>query len=206
MILPGEETKQLILEVALKQFASVGYTAASIRSICREVGIKESSVYYHFKSKQEILDCLVAEFEIMAGRMTDMLTTSFQAADLGRIEDETFLYIGKRYYIDFLNNERIYQLISMLLIEQRSDPSLGKLYAQLMFEQPLATQTRFFDLLTACGYLKALPARDLAVMYQSIFHFCFSRQLALGSSAQQAALELDHYLSFFLDQFKGDRT
>ncbi len=200
--MPGEETKQLILDVALKQFASVGYTAASIRSICKEVGIKESSVYYHFKSKQEILDCLVAEFETMAGGMTGMLAASFQSADLTMIEDKTFLHIGKLYYVDFLNNERIFQLISMLLIEQRGNPALGKLYAQLMFDRPVQMQTRFFEMMTACGYLKDLPAGELAVFYQSIFHFCFSRQLATGSPAQQAAQELEQHLSFFLDQYK----
>ena len=49
-------TREKILEVSLDMFAKQGYTAVSIRDICKKVGIKESSVYYHFKNKQSIFD------------------------------------------------------------------------------------------------------------------------------------------------------
>lgn len=49
-------TREKILEVSLDMFAKQGYTAVSIRDICKKVGIKESSVYYHFKNKQWLLD------------------------------------------------------------------------------------------------------------------------------------------------------
>ena len=40
-----------------------GYSAVSIRDICRQVQIKESSVYYHFKNKQAIFDELISRFQ-----------------------------------------------------------------------------------------------------------------------------------------------
>ncbi|MEE4198134.1 MAG: TetR/AcrR family transcriptional regulator [Bacteroidales bacterium] len=51
-----------ILETAIKSIATKGFDAVSIRSITRDVGIKESSFYNHFKSKQALLDEI---FELM---------------------------------------------------------------------------------------------------------------------------------------------
>ena len=57
------ETKELILKNALDMFAKSGYDSVSIRDIACKVDIKESSIYYHFKNKQDILDSLVVRYE-----------------------------------------------------------------------------------------------------------------------------------------------
>jgi Transcriptional regulator len=203
--LSAEETKQLILDAALRQFAQRGYSASSIRSICKEVGIKESTVYYHFKNKQDILDNLVAEFEAMAGRMNRMLASGFKDVERREIEDSSFLQIGRMYYTGFLNNERNFRFISMLIIEQRNSPALGVLFGRLMFEQPVEMQAGYFALLMEWGYLKDLPARELAVAYQSIFYFCFCRQMAMEMPVEEAVRELEKHLLFFLKQYKKEK-
>ena len=59
-------TKQKILDISLDLFSQNGFSAVSIRDICGCVGIRESSVYYHFKNKQAILDELLQHFEATA--------------------------------------------------------------------------------------------------------------------------------------------
>ena len=49
-------TKDRILEAAIELFAEKGFSEVSVREITRAVGIKESSMYNHFESKQQILD------------------------------------------------------------------------------------------------------------------------------------------------------
>lgn len=66
-------TKQRILNVALDLFSQKGFSAASIRDICKVVDIKESSVYYHFKNKLAIFDELLQHFETLA---TDLMLGS----------------------------------------------------------------------------------------------------------------------------------
>ncbi|MBE3554734.1 MAG: TetR/AcrR family transcriptional regulator [Thermicanus sp.] len=51
-------TKNKILEIADDFFSRKGYTGVSIRDITGEVGIKESSLYKHFKNKEEILQTI----------------------------------------------------------------------------------------------------------------------------------------------------
>ena len=57
------ETKEQILNNALNMFAKSGYNAVSIRDIAKTVNIKESSIYYHFHNKQDILASLVHHYE-----------------------------------------------------------------------------------------------------------------------------------------------
>jgi AcrR family transcriptional regulator len=56
-------TKEKILECATKLFAEKGYSAISVRTLAREVGITEGSIYNHFKSKKEILETILENHE-----------------------------------------------------------------------------------------------------------------------------------------------
>ncbi|MCA5961961.1 TetR/AcrR family transcriptional regulator [Blautia sp. RD014234] len=67
-------TKDIILFESLKLFADKGYDGVTVRDIAAEVGIKQSSLYKHYKSKQEIFDTLV---DTMQSRFRDA-STSFQ--------------------------------------------------------------------------------------------------------------------------------
>ncbi|MCQ4636212.1 TetR/AcrR family transcriptional regulator [Anaerovorax odorimutans] len=48
------DTKQRILDSSLELFASRGYSGTSMNDIISQVGISKGSVYWHFKSKEEI--------------------------------------------------------------------------------------------------------------------------------------------------------
>lgn len=62
-----KSTKQKIFETAANLFSKEGYNGVSMREIAKEVGIKESSIYNHFKSKEEILSSL---FDYLAETLT----------------------------------------------------------------------------------------------------------------------------------------
>lgn len=53
------DTKEWIIETALDLFSKKGFEAVSVRDISGKIGIKESSLYYHFKNKQEIFEVIV---------------------------------------------------------------------------------------------------------------------------------------------------
>jgi AcrR family transcriptional regulator len=56
----GGETRRRILAVALELFAVKGYAGTSIRDITDQMGLTKASLYYHFGSKEEILDAVTA--------------------------------------------------------------------------------------------------------------------------------------------------
>ena len=56
-------TKKKILEAAIELFSRKGYSDVSVRELTGEVGIKESSLYNHFKSKEAILEMIYCLFQ-----------------------------------------------------------------------------------------------------------------------------------------------
>ena len=54
-------TKRKIFETSMKLFAEKGYDATSIEEITAEVGVAKGTLYYHFSSKEEIFNFLIAE-------------------------------------------------------------------------------------------------------------------------------------------------
>ncbi len=66
----AEERKNEILDVAERLFGAKGFDNTSTNDILNEIGIARGTLYYHFKSKEDILDAMI---ERMIGRMDRIL-------------------------------------------------------------------------------------------------------------------------------------
>jgi AcrR family transcriptional regulator len=53
------DTKQRILDTAVRLIGAQGYAATSLRQIIAEAGVNLAAVHYHFGSKQELVDEMV---------------------------------------------------------------------------------------------------------------------------------------------------
>jgi len=57
---PGEpDTRQRIQQIALELFTENGYEATSLREIAERLGVTKAALYYHFKTKDDIIESLV---------------------------------------------------------------------------------------------------------------------------------------------------
>ncbi|MET8565308.1 helix-turn-helix domain-containing protein [Streptomyces flaveolus] len=54
-------TRQRIQDVALELFAEQGYEKTSLREIAERLGVTKAALYYHFKTKEEIIVSLFAD-------------------------------------------------------------------------------------------------------------------------------------------------
>ena len=80
----AEERKQEILDVAEELFTAKGYDSTSTTDILERVGIARGTLYYHFKSKEEILDALIDR--IMQGMVSNIrLAISHKTTALQKI-------------------------------------------------------------------------------------------------------------------------
>lgn len=85
---PRGETRQRILDTALRLFAERGYAGTSVRDIAVELGITKAAVHYHFSAKEQIVVALLRPFlQQFAGVVEDL-------ADSGR--DPRRLLLGVR--------------------------------------------------------------------------------------------------------------
>lgn len=57
--LPAEARRARLLDVALAEFSSHGFTAATIESIAARAGLSKSGFYAHFRSKESIFQSLL---------------------------------------------------------------------------------------------------------------------------------------------------
>lgn len=55
----AEERRNEILDVAERLFATKGFDGTSTNDILEEIGIARGTLYYHFKSKEDILDAMI---------------------------------------------------------------------------------------------------------------------------------------------------
>ena len=62
----AEERKNEILDVAERLFGAKGYDNTSTNDILNEIGIARGTLYYHFKSKEDILNAVI---DRMTGQM-----------------------------------------------------------------------------------------------------------------------------------------
>ncbi len=109
-----QNTKRQIFEKSLDFFSINGFSGTSIRQISRAIGIRESTIYNHYKSKEEIFSAILAEFktksivkEILSDDLLDILSTP-----------EIFLNNFTKRLIEVWDKPEERKFIRLLLMEQ----------------------------------------------------------------------------------------
>ncbi|PTA47668.1 TetR family transcriptional regulator [Micromonospora sp. RP3T] len=87
----GVRTRAKILELAQELFAERGYAGTSIADIARELGTSKAALYYHFKSKDELLGALITEPVSVYAALADRCRNERMSAEqlLGSLIDLT---------------------------------------------------------------------------------------------------------------------
>jgi AcrR family transcriptional regulator len=123
--IPGEKsTKERIFDAALDLFAERGYGGVSIRDIASAVGIKESSIYKHYASKEEILDKIVnylmARINIVGppGADTEELILSKGL--------EGFMAMASGLFTGWTEDARMVKAFRIIFIESYHNKQIGK--------------------------------------------------------------------------------
>ncbi|MEH0845548.1 TetR family transcriptional regulator [Micromonospora sp. CPCC 205711] len=62
--LRGEQTRQLILDTALRLFRERGYARTTMRAIAQEAGVAVGNAYYYFGSKDHLIQEFYAETQV----------------------------------------------------------------------------------------------------------------------------------------------
>ena len=56
------DTREQIRVVALEMFAERGYAGTSLREIAERLGVTKAALYYHFKSKEDIVRSFTEDY------------------------------------------------------------------------------------------------------------------------------------------------
>lgn len=198
-------TKDMIEKVALDLFSKKGYQSVSIRDISKQVGIKESSIYYHFKNKQDIMDFILEKINSLIDNMRDNFEQEFIKAD--SISDTAMCEVAVHFLKNYLLNPYVYQVLSFLMIEQMSDRKAYETYQRLVFELPLLQQEQVFREMIQRGFIKQNNPAILAQEYYAVIYFSFQKN-CIGSqvtedSISTACYEIKQNITDIYQKMKG---
>ena len=193
------KTKQMIQEAALSLFSQRGFSAVSVRDICKVVGIKESTIYYHFKNKQDIFETLLRDLINISNSM--QVKFDNELSKIKRVEQRHFIAVGLSFLNNYLLEERILKFIRMLMIEQHVNDDATKLYHQILFDAPLKHNAAVFQHLMHMGCFKEGDIHYLAVEYYAPIYLAFQRYFACGNVTSEKRKEAGEFLVTHLQNF-----
>ena len=125
------QKKVVAIEAAAAVFAAKGFHGATTQDIAAEMGIKQGSLYYYFKSKEQALQQVCEHgFDHYVRRMEKICAKSqpFEAKLLAIITSHLASYRQKNNALKVHNDQRLY-----LPKEQRGSlKELGTRYRQLL--------------------------------------------------------------------------
>lgn len=159
----GRNTKQKILEESMKLFSISGFDTVSIRTIAKAVGIGNSALYKHFKSKREILD------EIISYSTEHYLTMVNK--EIMRIQSLEDLQTACLEMFDFqTKDEWIVMFRRVLIIEQFKNSEIEETYRKFFIDLPLQSQADLFRQLMNKGIMKEGNEKVLAMELYAPFY------------------------------------
>lgn len=184
----GESRREALLDAAAEMFAAKGYDGTSIRDIAGAVGMLPGSLYYHFKSKEDLLIAVyrkgVARFEAaidqaLASTGADPwqaieaacaahLSILLDGGDYARIVNPEFVRSFPPDMLPTLNAERdryerhFEKLIAALPLSPKTDRWLFKvaLFGSLNWSQTWYRKGRYTPQDIAAAFIGMLRKQD----------------------------------------------
>lgn len=192
-------TKEKILFEALRQFSIRGFSSVSVRDIAYAIGIKESSLYNHYRNKQDIFDQIIlfcqkrVSEQYSALNLQDTLQGNFTVYD--RIAPETLHSISKTLFSFYASDEYMRMFRQMLTIEQFNNPEIETMYKDLFIDQPIGFQSTLFSFLMETGAIIKADPEALAWDFYAPIFMLLSRYNKLNEEAERLlTLHIDHFI------------
>ena len=168
----ANDTKERILDEALRQFSQKGYDGTNIRELTASLGLVKSSMYKHFKSKEEIWNALL-------DKMIAYYNDRFGSAEhLPPVPDSLEELVAMTMQmVDFtVHDERVVMTRKLLSIEQYRDDRARQLATKHFLTGLTEMFTHIFEGMMSKGLLRSDDPQMLAFAYttpiSALIHLC----------------------------------
>ena len=169
-------TKELILEEALKQFSKKGYDGTSMSDIAAPLGISKAALYKHFASKQQIFDRIIVESEGKYKDFFEKLSVhpgNGKNVELNKKDVDVYTGISAEglsenvlTFVRFsMTDEYSKQVRQMMTISQFQSKELGQMYTKRYVDAMLGYDEKLFEQLIKNGVIKKGDPKVLAAMF-----------------------------------------
>jgi|FLOH01.1.fsa_nt_gi AcrR family transcriptional regulator len=197
----GTGTKDKILKASFLLFTEYGYKATSVRKIASSVGIRESAIYNHYKSKEEIF-LLIAK-DIFSSPF------SFKEEEIKELalRGKPFLhkYVMQYKLLTFdKNNESMFRL---LLIELLQNKELREQFMTDFHDKNIKILSEGFFIMMQNSLIRY--ADPMTISYEFLSTLFYLRlQVTLlrfdSLSTNSLATQFEKHVDFFWESIKLD--
>jgi AcrR family transcriptional regulator len=202
-------TKQRILNTAINLFAEKDYNSVSIREIAKEVGIKGSSIYNHFESKEDILDAILgyhmeASNAVFNGYF-EMPKISHEVEHQSLEEILLGSMLTSFKFMEFPNMDKIFKILSK---EQLNNDKIRNFFLNQYIISPRVELEKIFKELINKNMVKQTDEKQLAaefhgyVIYKFYENYMLRRDMELDFEAMQE--DFGKHIKFFSDAVKKE--
>jgi len=159
-------TKKKIFDTAIQLFHQQGYENVSISDIAKSVGIRQSAVYNHFKSKQEILDTIYAYFShhFLLNRPTlDEFESWIQTDDLFDVFMKSFVYQFEKDSLDQMQG-----IVRIVLQRSAVDRQAADLFYEYALKEGIDFAEECLNKAVKIGRIAQVDSHLISVLLNSI--------------------------------------
>ena len=206
----GMTTKERIVDEALTLFASKGFRGTTVKDIADAVGIKDASLYKHFKSKKEILNTIVEEAYVHMGNMSDSLGIPSgdgsleDAAEFFRgINRETIIALGKEVFKFYLTDGYMSRFWKLANLEQYNNRDFYELYRRLFTEEGIEYQKNLFAEMIRMGAFREGNPEVMAYNFYSPIFLLLHRYAGSEGELDEALEIIEKMVGDFYDRYQA---
>jgi len=199
-------TTEKILDASIDLIAKEGFDAVSVREIANAVGIRDSSIYNHFRSKDEILDTII---DYLVAELAKISTPTLDVeARLEKDGLEEYMDFDSKAFMEHIMNPRMIRIWRVVSIELYHNEKIKDFFIQTMLKGPLDTWERTFGKMIEKKLIKSYDPRMLAKEFFSFTIYLYFVQFFLSydeksrSFDDRALKELDDHIKFFIEAVK----
>jgi len=159
-------TKKRIFENSIKLFQLRGYDNVSINDIAELTGIRQSAVYNHFKSKQEILDTIYGYYyhhSVSIRPAHDESDETFQASGPMEIIEKKIVYKYDEDILDLMTG--IAKIVSQRMT---IDEKAADLFKKLLLEENVNITENNLNKAISLGMFAAFDTRAVSMLINSV--------------------------------------
>ena len=189
------ERREAIIEAALDEFISRGFTATRIDDVARRAGVAKGTIYLHFKDKESMFEELIRTALVpLIGRL------HAPPAMGGSVRDmiEGFA----RMFIQEVANTRRGEIVRLIVAEGPRFPSVADFYYREVVSRGLAAMRALIELGVARGEIKP---KDLARFPQLMIAPAIVAVIWQSLFSRHAPLDATEMFRVHLDLIFGER-
>lgn len=161
-----KNTKEKIFDVSIDLFSQEGYDGVSIRQIAKEVGIKESSIYNHYQSKESILESILSYY---INEMLKEEAPIMQSEKNLKMDFNQFYKEGSDRFISKLSEEKMMKITRIFLVESYHNEKIKNFVKEAIIGYAINGWEDLFELMKEKKFIKM--DADIKQLAESFYYY-----------------------------------